>query len=185
MCEKGNGCGATWSHTALQWFSVALPAQTTQTWNWRWRLTLNGKKCKGRLRLRLNRKVCEPMPSGEDAQIKLVTACNDTVHQRVQTGRRNRKCKRGCSDSNLQPSSLPFWYTQVACLLLVQLKILCNRDKRLVCRCLFVTVDGFDLLWIYQCAFSDRALVHLVHFKWCLLLRVFWIILMRRMSWQL
>lgn len=28
MCEKGNGCGATWSHTALQWFSVASPKQT-------------------------------------------------------------------------------------------------------------------------------------------------------------
>lgn len=82
-------------------------------------------------------------------------------HQRVQTGRRNRKCKRGCSDSNLQPSSLPFWYTQVACLLLVQLKILCSRDKRLVCRCLFVTVDGFDYYGFINVLFQTAL--------WCIL----------------
>lgn len=112
--------------------------------------------------LRLNRKVCKPMPSGEDAQIKLVTVCNDTVHQRVKTGRRNRKCKRGCSDSNLQPSSLPFWYIQVVCLFLLQQKIQYSRDKRLVCRCLSVTVDGFDYYVFINVLFQTAL--------WCILL---------------
>lgn len=40
--RMGDGCGAAWRHTALQWFSAASPLQTTQTCGvnvWRWRLT--------------------------------------------------------------------------------------------------------------------------------------------------
>lgn len=45
----------------------------------------------------------EHMPGRDYAKIKFVTVCSDTRHQRVQTGRNNRKC---CSDSNLQHSAL-------------------------------------------------------------------------------